>query len=116
MTTEKRRVARLAPFVAPCRVSSGAHRFAAFVADLSPRGARVTCEHDALLVGDDVLIEVKLARRPTHLSLPGCVAWVRAGDKGSAVFGVTFGHLPEEDRAVLETVVHDFQRLAARLS
>ena len=116
MTTEKRNVPRLTPFVAPCRVTAGGRRFSAFVADLSPQGARVTCDHECLDVGEEVHVEVKLARRAVYLTVHGSVVWVRTGDKGEATFGVRFGDMPPEDRQALEGVVQDFQRLAARLS
>jgi hypothetical protein len=113
---DKRRVLRIAPFVTPCRVSSGARRFSAFVADLSPQGARVTCDGDCLAVGDEVTIEVKLGRKVSHAHLPGTVVWVRMGDQGAAHFGVRFKELPDEDLKLVEGVVQEFQRLAARLS
>ena len=114
--SDKRRVARIAPFVTPCRVTSGARRFSAFVADLSPRGARVTCDDDCLAVGDEVVIDAKLGRSVKHVHLPGTVAWVRIADQGAAHFGVLFRELPPEDQKVLEDVIQEFQRLAARLS
>ena len=116
MSSEKRRVARIAPFVTPCRVTSGARRFAAYVADLSARGARVTCDDDCLSVGDEVVIDVKLGKKVAHVHLPGTVAWVRIADQGAAHFGVRFDELSPDDEKLLGEVLQEFQRLAARLS
>ena len=113
---EKRRVTRIAPYVTPCRVSANGRRFSAFMADLSPKGARVSCDQDCLAVGDEVIVEARLGRRVGHVHLPGVVAWVQPAAQGSAHFGVRFNELPPEDLKLVEDVVQEFQRLAARLS
>ena len=115
-SAEKRRVSRIAPYVTPCRVSANGRRFSAFMADLSSKGARVSCDQDCLAVGDEVTIEARLGRRVGHVHLPGVVAWVQPAAQGSAHFGVRFNELPPEDLKLVEDVVQEFQRLAARLS
>jgi Tfp pilus assembly protein PilZ len=113
---EKRGVGRIAPYVTPCRVSANGRRFSAFMADLSPKGARVSCDQDCLAVGDTVTIEARLGRKVGHVELPGVVAWVQPAAQGSATFGVRFADLSPAVLKQVEEVVQEFQRLAARLA
>jgi hypothetical protein len=114
---EKRKTARIQPFVAPCHVASGAGRMAAYLTDLSVDGARVTCDAEPPAVEDWVTVEVRLPRQADRSSLPGRVKWVKAAEKGKGhTFGITFEGISAEDGAAVAAVMAEFRRLAAKLS
>ena len=114
---EKRRTPRVQPFVAPCHVVSGARRMAAYLADLSADGARLTCDADPPALEEWVTVEVRLPRQAERSSLPGRVKWVQpAESRKGHTFGITFEGISDEGRTAVETVLAEFRRLAAELS
>ena len=114
---EKRRTPRIQPFVAPCHVASGARRTAAYLADLSVDGARVTCDAEPPALEEWVTVEVRLPRQAERSSLPGRVKWVQpAENRKGHTFGITFEGMSAEGRAAVATVLAEFRRLVAELS
>ena len=115
---EKRKTARIQPYVAPCRILDGDRRLPGYVTDLSPRGARVTCEAESPAVGQVVVLEVRFARRQGRPRLSGRVQWRRPllhPAKGFD-FGVTFEGLQAREQEILEAVVREFHRQAEQLA
>src|SRR5687767_4641591 len=114
---EKRSTPRIQPFVAPCHVASGARRMAAYLADLSLAGARLTCDAEPPALEEWVTVEVRLPRQAERSSLPGRVKWVQPaeGRKGH-VFGITFEGVSAAGQQAVATVLAEFQRLADALS
>jgi hypothetical protein len=118
MSDEKRRTARIQPYVAPCRVLDGARRVSGYVMDLSPTGSRVTVESEPPAPGTNVVIEVRFSRESPHSLLPGQVRWVKGPDGPSRTFtfGMTFEGLTAEQNQVLSSVVEEFRNRAENLS
>lgn len=115
---EKRRTPRVQPFVAPCHVVAGDRRMAAYLADLGPEGARLTCDTEPPPALEEwVTVEVRLPRQAERSSLRGRVKWVQPaeGRKGH-VFGITFEGMSAEGQAAVAAVLAEFRRLAAELS
>ena len=114
---EKRSTPRIQPFVAPCHVASGARRTAAYLADLSLAGARLTCDAEPPALEEWVTVEVRLPRQTERSSLPGRVKWLKpAENRKGHVFGITFEGLSAPGQAAVETVLAEFRRLAAELA
>ena len=114
---EKRRTPRIQPYVARCGVVAGERRLAGYLADLSPRGARVSCEAPPPVPGEAVVLEVRFGRQPRYSRLPAEVKWVKASAEGALghTFGLTFTGVTPEEQRVLESVVEEFHRRAAQL-
>ena len=112
--TEKRKTPRIQPYVAPCVLVDGSRRVAAYLTDLSVRGARVSTEDDPPAVHARVVIEMRLGRAISPSRLPGQVKWVRRHGKGHD-FGLTFVGVTSELQRTLEAVVAEFRRLADAL-
>ena len=114
---EKRRTQRIQPYVARCRVVAGERRLGGYLADLSPRGVRVSCEAPPPVPGEAVILEVRFGRQPGYSRLPAEVKWVKASAEGggSHVFGLTFTGVTPEEQRVVEAVVEEFHRRAAQL-
>jgi hypothetical protein len=117
MRPEKRRTPRIQPYVAPCRLATGERRLRGYLADLSPAGARVSCDGPAPAVGATVVLEVRLGREPRHSRLPAEVKWVRADEevKGRHLFGLTFSGVDDEEQRTLQSAVDEFRRRAELL-
>ena len=114
---EKRRTPRVQPFVAPCHVAWGERRMAAYLADLGPEGARLTCDAEPPALEEWVTVEVRLPRQAERTSLPGRVKWVQpAENRKGYIFGITFEGMSAEVGAAVATVLAEFRRLAAELS
>jgi hypothetical protein len=114
-SSDKRRTPRIQPFVVPCRVVSGERRGSAFLTDLSPMGAQVTCEFEPPATGAAVVLEVRFDRRAGTSRLPAQVKWVQAGDRRHT-FGLTFEGISADERRTLEAVVEEFRRRAAQIA
>lgn len=116
--TEKRKVPRIQPYVAPCRILHGSRRFSAYLVDLSPLGARVSCAAEPPVPGDTVVLEVRFGRNVSWSRLPVEVKWASpAGEPGEAhVFGLTFARISTEEQRVLDSVLEEFRRRAALLA
>lgn len=118
MANDKRETPRIQPYVAACRVLDRGQRSAGYVMDLSPRGARISCDGPAPILGGPVIIEVRFTRNTPHSLLPGNVRWVKGpegGGKGSCSFGMTFEGLTAEQQQVLNAVIDEFRRRAGDL-
>ena len=114
---EKRRAARIQPFVAPCQVSAGSRRISAYLTDLSLEGARLACEVEPPALEDWVTVEVRLPRQLERSSLPGRVKWVQPAEgRNGHAFGITFEGLSDSGQAIVASVLAEFRRLAAKLS
>src|SRR6266545_1284187 len=88
---DKRKAARVQPFVVRCLIVDGARRTPGYLTDLSATGAQVTVEGDAPAAGASVVVEVRLGRGTdvTARRLPARVQWAR-GESPPPSFGVTF--------------------------
>ena len=111
---EKRRIPRIQPFVAPCRVTAGERRWAGYLIDLSPQGARVSTQVPPPASETTVVLEVRLGARVARWRLPGRVKWIQPADDGY-VFGVVFEGLSAEAERAIEAVVEEFKKRAATL-
>lgn len=115
MSEEKRRAARIQPFVAPCRLVHAAQRLPAYLADLSTLGARITCDAVPPPPGAAVALEVRFGREVRHSRLLAEVKWVKAMGDGSHFLGLTFTAMGPAEREMIESVVAEFQRRAEEL-
>src|SRR5262249_17311534 len=116
--TEKRRTPRIQPYVAPCRIVHGAHRFPAYLADLSTLGARISSDVGPPEPGATVVIEVRFGRQVRFSKLHAEVKWVRPGSGAGEphLFGLTFTGVKAEEQRVLEAVVEEFRKRAEQLA
>ena len=114
--TDKREVPRIEPFVVPCQLVEGARRRAAYLTDLSARGARVSLDGATPAVGASVALELRIGRQVARSRLRGLVKWVRARDGGGHEFGLTWSGLKARDRSALLTVIEEFRRRAAQIA
>ena len=116
--SEKRETPRIQPYVVPCRIHDGDRRLAGYVTDLSPRGARVTCEGEPPAVAHVIALEIRFARRQGRARLTCRVQWNRPllhPAKGYD-FGVTFEGLQRREQDLLEAVIKDFHKQAEQLA
>ena len=111
---EKRRVPRIQPFVARCRVEVGERRWSGYLIDLSPQGARVSSEAPPPENGASVVLEVQLIARVARSRLLGRVKWVQPAADGH-VFGVVFEGLSAEAERAIGAVVEEFKKRVAAL-
>jgi hypothetical protein len=119
VSEEKRRTQRIEPFVAPCRVVvEGSRRVPGYLADLSPKGARVACDIEPPKPGVAVVLEVRFGRQVRYSRIPAEVKWANpAPDKGTTHwFGLTFTGISADEQAALDSVVDEFQRRASQLA
>jgi len=116
MSIEKRRAPRIPPFVASCRYVLGEARHVGLLTDLSRSGARVHAEEAAPPDGSEVVVEVKLGQKATHLRIPGIVRWARPSPRGGTVFGMSFDGIGPAEQQVLDEVIEEFRRRAAQLA
>lgn len=114
---DQRQTPRIQPFVAPCRLVAGARRIPGYLSDLSPRGARVSCDEEPPPVGAAVVLEVRFGREVLYSRLPAEVEWVQAGIEPSSApdLGLSFKDISPDDQKVLEAVVQEFRRRAEQL-
>ena len=101
---EKRRTPRIQPFLARCKVIDGEKSFAAYLTDISTRGARVSSNGSLSPGAQTVVIEVRFGRRTAVSRLPARVQWRKPGRKRG------------EGEALLEWVVREFQKRASLLA
>jgi uncharacterized protein (TIGR02266 family) len=114
---EKRAVPRIQPFVIRCQLHHGARVLAAYVTDLSARGARLSCDADPPAVGSEVEIDVRFRGHHGLCRLRAEVKWVRPQGGGAPhSMGVRFAGATSAARALIEKVVGEFQEKASRLS
>jgi hypothetical protein len=104
------------PYVAPCQLVRRGWRRSGYLTDLGPRGAQVALRGEPPAVGSALTLELRLGRQVTRSRLRAVVRWVRAGDRGSHVFGLTFADLKVAERRALEAVVDEFHRRAAQIA
>lgn len=111
---DKRRTRRIEPYLAPCRLLVGRRRLAAYVTNLSARGARVYCDETPPRVGQRVTLELRLKARTGHSRLPAETRWTRIASDVTELssFGVTFKGLKPEERRAIESVLLEFRRRA----
>jgi hypothetical protein len=115
--SEKRSESRIQPFVLRCRVVAGGHSLAAYITDLSSRGARLSLKGGAPTAGARVELVARFARQFSPAGLKAEVKWVHPPDaKGWSAVGVRFVSVTIEERRVLERVVEDFKGHASRLA
>jgi uncharacterized protein (TIGR02266 family) len=114
---EKRAVPRIQPFVIRCRLHCGERVLPAYLTDLSAKGARVSCEADPPAVGSQVDMDLRFRGQHGPCRVRAEVKWVKA-QAGPArhSMGVRFVGAASEARALIETVVGEFQEKASRLS
>lgn len=115
---EKRRAPRVQPYVVPCRMElPNGRRLSGYVTDLSPIGARVSCDGPPPAVGIQVALEVRLRRGPAWPLLKAEVKWTHPPGRASAdpTCGLTFVEVAAADQALLEGALEDFRRRAAQL-
>lgn len=91
----------------------GDQRFAGFLMDISRAGGRVHTDAAPPERGALVSIEVRLAHQVQPVRLPATVRWVGSSTRGGSVFGVSFDGIGDEEQAVLDGVVAEFERRAA---
>jgi hypothetical protein len=113
---ENRRTQRLDPFVVACTVVQAEHRVRGFLTDLSPRGAKISCQDAAPEDGAEVVIEVRFGRREPLARLPGRVRWSRRPDDTRASFGVVFERPSAEARSLVDSAIEAFRRRAELIS
>jgi hypothetical protein len=113
--SEKRRALRIQPFVATCRYVHGESRLPGYLTDLSVDGGRVHTDQEPPPVGTSLSIEIRLSRRPTHLTVPARVQWGKPSPRGGHVFGVSFTRLEADAERTLQGVVDEFRRRAASI-
>lgn len=115
---ENRRSARIQPFVCPCSLIEGDKRLSGYLTDLSPEGARISCDAPLLPATEVVTIEVRFSRRGKAARLGGRVEWRSPGTKSgeAMVFGVSFEEAGAEERALIASVVQQFRQRAALLA
>ena len=113
---EKRRTLRIQPYVAPCRVVVGERRIPGYLADLSVRGAQVSCQGAPPQVDDSVVLEVRFGRQVRHSRLAAQVKWLNATPQGGHAFGLTFTSVTPQEQAILESVVEEFRKRAAQIA
>jgi hypothetical protein len=113
--TEQRRIPRIQPFVAPCRVVFEGRVLTGYLTDLSEAGARITSDTEPPPAHAPVTLELRVGRVPARSRLSAKVAWVKKEDVG-ATFGLSFADLPAEQQKALETVVAEFKRLADEIA
>ena len=96
----------------------GKRRLTGYLMDLSPKGARVSCNQPLSKGTEQVTLEVRFSRRSAASQLPARVKWAQTGTKPreAAVFGVTFEGANPDELRVLTAVIAEFQRHAALLS
>jgi hypothetical protein len=114
---EKRKTPRIAPFVTPCRLDDGRTHIPGYMTDLSPRGARISCETVPPDPGSRVVLEIRFGRQVRYSRLQAEVKWIRpaAGEQESHTCGLTFTGVTAEEQRVLESIVDEFRRRAADL-
>jgi hypothetical protein len=112
---DKRKAARVQPFVVRCLIVDGARRTPGYLTDLSATGAQVTVEGDAPAAGSSVVVEVRLGRGAdvTARRLPAKVQWAR-GEVPPPSFGVTF-QIDDHERQAIEAVLADVRQRAAQI-
>lgn len=89
-----------------------------YLLDVSPKGARVSCNEPLTRGTERLTLEVRFSRRSASSRLPARVQWAQIGTKPgqAAIFGVTFEGASPEELRVLEAVIAEFQRHAALLA
>lgn len=113
--TEQRRIPRIQPFVAPCRVVLEGRALAGYLTDLSEGGARVTTDAEPPVALSSISLELRIGRVPARSRIGAKVAWVKQEGAG-ATFGLSFADLPAEQQKALTTVVAEFKRLADEIA
>jgi len=116
MSSEKRRAPRIPPFVASCRYVLGERRHVGLLNALSRSGARVHTEEEAPPDGSEVVVEVRLGQKATHLRIPGTVRWAGPSPRGGVVFGMSFDGIGSAEQQVLDAVIEEFRRRVALLA
>jgi hypothetical protein len=114
---DKRRISRIEPYLAPCRVVVGRRQMSGYVTNLSPRGARVHCDDRPPRVGQKLALEIRFKERAAATRLLAEARWVRAaGDPTDGhSFGVSFRGISAEQRHAVEQALDEFRRRAAAL-
>ena len=112
----RRRSERIQPFVAPCRYVVGEARVPGFVTDISRHGGRVHTDIEPPALDTTLTVELRVARQPIALRLPAVVRWVRPGERGGFVFGVSFDGAGEDEQKALDALVEAFLRRAASIA
>jgi hypothetical protein len=116
-TREKRAVPRIQPFVIRCRLHHGERVHAAYVTDLSAKGARLSCDAEPPAVGTEVEVDVRFRGHHGACRVRAEVKWVRAQGGGAGHhIGVRFTATTAVARTLIEKVVGEFQEKASRLS
>lgn len=112
---DKRKAARVQPFVVRCLVVDGPRRIPGYLTDLSATGAQVRVEGDPPAAGAAVVVEVRLGRGAdvTARRLPATVQWAR-GENPPPVFGVTF-QIGDDERRAIEAVLADIRQRASEI-
>lgn len=113
---EKRRTPRIHPYVVPCQIVQRTRRRAAYLTDLGLRGARVALAGDPPAPGSSLVLELRIGRQVPRSRLRAVVKWVRAGDGGRHLFGLTFKGVSRGEQRALQAVVEEFQRHAAQIA
>lgn len=112
----KRREERVQPFVSPCKIIHGPRKFSAYITELSPDGARISCDSALPSPGTPIVIEVRFGAAAVRSRLPAEVKWVRyQEDPVCCLFGVSFEGIGKDDKRVLDSVLEEFRRRAAAL-
>ena len=116
VVADKRKTPRIEPYVVPCQLTRPGWRRSGYLTDLSPRGARVALSGEPPRVGSSLTLALRLGRQFARSRLRARVRWVRAGERGSHVFGLTFSGLTATERGALQAILDEFQRRAAQIA
>jgi hypothetical protein len=111
---EKRRAARIQPFVVPCRVIDKERQVTAYLVNLSTNGARISSDEPLPAGARAVTLEVRFSRSAPVCRLPARIKWMKPGSspREAAVLGVTFERLSVRARALLDSAIKEFRRRA----
>ena len=112
---EKRRVARIQPFIARCVIVHARRRLSGYLTDISLGGAQVACDDAPPPAEAEVSVEARFESGAEPTVLPARVRWVKPEARGH-VCGLTFDALGEAEQAVLQGVIERILRRADELS
>jgi hypothetical protein len=115
---EKRRVARIHPFVMRCVYVHEGRRASGYLVDLSSHGARLSLTNEPPPVGHEITVELRFKGQLGRTRIRAQVKWTRGDRQDSSRFlaGLRFVALANGERRVLDQVLDEYQRKAALLA
>ncbi len=114
---EKRRAARIQPFVMRCVYVHEGRRVSGYLVDLSAHGARLSLADEPPELGQEITVELRFKGQVARTRLRAQIKWTRGDrqDAGRFLAGLRFVALGEGERRVLAQVLDEYQRKAALL-